>query len=62
MNFYKKRVSRPDTPAQVAEREAYREAAALALWETHQIYAPLTAENFEKAEEYRTRRLAELLQ
>jgi tRNA A37 N6-isopentenylltransferase MiaA len=48
-------------PERAQERLAYRKAAEQALSETMAKFAPLTAENFEAANNYREQRTQELL-
>jgi hypothetical protein len=58
--FYKKRIVRPDTPADIAERIAYRAACKQALAETKEQFPVLTAENFVEASAMLNQRIAEL--
>lgn len=61
MAFYKKRVVRRDTEADIAERTRYREAAARALVELQERFPTITAENFAEADRFRETRTQELL-
>ena len=45
MAFYKRRIVRPDTPADVEERIRYRRASERALAELHVRWPMLTVEN-----------------
>ncbi len=58
--FYKKRISKPDTPQQVAERKLNQVASALALDDMRKKYPTLTTENFQEADDYRKQRIREL--
>jgi hypothetical protein len=48
-------------PERGAQRIAYRKVAEQALAETQAKYPVLTADNFQEANDYRERRIAELL-
>lgn len=58
--FYKKRICKPDTATDIAERTAYRAAAEQANAERKTRWPQLTAENFDDAEAWQKARLAEL--
>jgi hypothetical protein len=49
-------------PKRAAERVAYRKAAEQALAETMAQFPTLTVENFEAANAYREKRMAELME
>ncbi len=61
MAFYKKRIVRPDTPADIAWRMANNVARDTARRETKEKFPVVTAENFQAANDYRERRIAELM-
>lgn len=60
MAFYKKRIVRPDTAADIAERIKNRKACEQALADVRERYPVITAENFEEANAYRERRIREI--
>jgi hypothetical protein len=53
--------NRPSTPAEVAERIAYRAACEQATVERAALYPLLTADNFAEAASFQERRINELL-
>ncbi len=60
MAFYRKRVVKPDTAADIAEWIAYRKACEQARAERQEKFPVLTMENFEEAGRYEERRIREL--
>lgn len=58
--FRLKRISRPDTAADVSERAKRQEAAEIVTAEISERFPVLNADNFSEAEAYRQRRLAEI--
>lgn len=59
--FYKKRIEKADTPAQVAERIAYNAACRKATADTKVRFPQITAENMDAALEYKQQRINEIL-
>ena len=59
--FYKKRIVRPDTAADVAERIRYREVAAQISKEVTARYPRLTAENFDEAWAWKQARIEAIM-
>jgi hypothetical protein len=61
MSFYKRRIHRNDTLADVAERMAYRIAADQALAEMAARFPILSAANFDEARRFLETRRQELI-
>lgn len=59
MAFYKKRIVRPDTPQDVAERISYRNACEKARAERKAKFPVLTTQNFEEAAAFQNQRIAD---
>jgi vancomycin resistance protein YoaR len=62
MAFYKKRIERRDTQADINWRLANNRAIQIAVAETKQKYPVVSADNFAEACAYQDRRIAELTQ
>jgi hypothetical protein len=59
--FYKKRIVRPDTDAEIAERILYAKASEQVRNEVRANFPTVTAENFNAADSFRNKRMQELL-
>ncbi len=61
MAFYKKRIVRRDTQADIDWRIANNTAREIARHEMKKKFPTLTAENFQEACDYQERRIAEIM-